>query len=698
MREQAYNPMKSEELFQVLKITEKVQKEEFQHILDEMEEEGFIYKTKKKKYGVPERMNLVVGTLHGYAKGFGFVIPDIGNIEGDVYISAQDMNGAMHNDKVIVRLSKRQNENRKLEGEVIRILKRGNKKIVGTFESSRNFGFVIPDDQRIQQDIYIPKSETMGAKTDYKVVVEITEYPVKGRNPEGRIVEILGHKNDIGTDILSIIRKFDLPEEFPPKVLAQADKIPDHVREEDRKRRKDLRDKKIVTIDGEDAKDLDDGVSVEKLQNGNYLLGVHIADVSHYVFENSFLDQEALKRGTSVYLVDRVIPMLPPRLSNGICSLNPHIDRLTLSCMMEINHKGQVVNYEIFKSVIKSKERMTYKNVTKILEEQDPELIDRYSELIQDFRLMKELAEILRNKRRMARGAIDFDFPEAKIILDDKGKPIDIQRYERTISHRIIEEFMLVCNETIAQHMYWTSFPFVYRVHEEPDPEKLKDFNNFIHNFGYHIRMGDEVYPKELQNLLNKIKDTPEESIISHLALRTMKQARYAANNLGHFGLAATYYTHFTSPIRRYPDLAIHRIISEMLYNKLDRERIQKLNHRTPEIASQSSVRERVAEEAERETDDLKKAEYMKEHIDEIFDGIISGITSFGIFVELENTVEGLVRVSSMDDDYYQYDEAHYQFIGERTKKTYKIGERVRVQVVGVDVSQGKIDFILVEE
>lgn len=698
MREQAYNPMKSEELFQVLKITEKVQKEEFQRILNEMEEEGLIYKTKKKKYGVPERMNLVVGTLQGHAKGFGFVIPDIANIEEDVYVSAQDMNGAMHNDKVIVRLSKRQDENRKLEGEVIHILKRGNKKIVGTFESSRNFGFVVSDDQRIQQDIYIPKSETMGAKTDYKVVVEITEYPVKGRNPEGRIVEILGHKNDIGTDILSIIRKFDLPEEFPPKVLTQADKIPYHVREEDRKGRKDLRDKKIVTIDGEDAKDLDDGVSVEKLQNGNYLLGVHIADVSHYVFENSLLDQEALKRGTSVYLVDRVIPMLPPRLSNGICSLNPHIDRLTLSCMMEINHKGQVVNYEIFKSVINSKERMTYKNVTKILEEQDPEVMDRYQELIEDFRLMKELAEILRNKRRMARGAIDFDFPEAKIILDDEGKPIDIQGYERTISHKIIEEFMLVCNETIAQHMYWTSFPFIYRVHEKPDPEKLKDFNNFIHNFGYHIRIGDEVYPKELQNLLNKIKDTPEENIISHLALRTMKQARYAANNLGHFGLAADYYTHFTSPIRRYPDLAIHRIISEMLYDKLDRERIQKLNQRTPEIASQSSVRERVAEEAERETDDLKKAEYMKEHIDERFDGIISGITSFGMFVELENTVEGLVRVSSMDDDYYQYDEAHYQFIGERTKKTYKIGEKVRVQVVGVDISQGKIDFILIEE
>ncbi|SJZ43337.1 ribonuclease R [Garciella nitratireducens] len=698
MREKAYNPMKTEELFKVLKIKDKAQREEFQNILDEMEREGLIYKTKKKKYGVPERMNLIVGILQGHARGFGFVTPDIGNIETDVYISPEDMNGAMNNDKVIVRLSRKRGEGQKIQGEVIRILKRGNKKIVGTFESSRNFGFVVPDDQRVKQDIYIPKSETMDAHTDDKVVVEITEYPVKGRNPEGRVIEILGNKNEIGTDILSIIRKFDLPEEFPPDVLAQTDRIPDQVREEDRKGRKDLTNKKIITIDGEDAKDLDDAVSIEKLESGNYLLGVHIADVSHYVFENSPIDQEALKRGTSVYLVDRVIPMLPPKLSNGICSLNPHVDRLTLSCIMEINSKGQVENYEIFKSIINSKERMTYKDVTKILEEQDAVLLDRYKELIEDFKLMKELAEILRNKRRMARGAIDFNVPEAKIILNEEGRAIEIQKYERTISHKIIEEFMLVCNETIAQHMYWASFPFIYRVHEEPDSEKLKDFNNFIHNFGYHIHIGDEIYPKELQNLLNKIKGTPEESVISHLALRTMKQAKYSANNLGHFGLAATYYTHFTSPIRRYPDLVIHRIISEMLYNKLNQDRIKKLNHKTPEIASQSSIRERVAEEAERETDDLKKAEYMKEHLGEIFDGMISGVTSFGIFVQLENTIEGLVRVSSMDDDYYQYDEVHYQLIGERTKKNYKIGEKVRVEVVGVDIAQGQINFILVEE
>lgn len=697
MREKAYNPMKIKELMESLEIKEKAQKKEFEAILQEMEEEGSIIQTKKKKYGVPERMNLVVGRLQGHAKGFGFVIPDIGTVESDVYVSSQDMNGAMHKDRVIVRLSKNPIKNKKLEGEVIRILSRGNQRIVGTFESSRNFGFVVPDDQRIKQDIYIPKSETMGVENDNKVVVEIIEYPVKGRNPEGRIIEILGHKKDVGTDIVSIIRKFELPEEFPPEVIDQANKILDHVREEDIKGRKDLRNEKIVTIDGEDAKDLDDGVSIKKLQNGNYLLGVHIADVSHYVFENSPLDQEAFKRGTSVYLVDRVIPMLPRKLSNGICSLSPHVDRLTLSCKMEINSKGKVVNHEIFKSVINSKERMTYKAVTEILEKEDPELMDRYSDLVEDFKLMQELALILRNKRRLDRGAIDFDFPEAKIILNEDGKPSDIKRYERTISHKIIEEFMLVCNETIAEHMYWTSLPFVYRVHEEPDPERLKDFNDFIHNFGYHLRIGDEVHPKELQNLITKIKDTSEENVISQLMLRTMKQARYMANNLGHFGLAAQYYTHFTSPIRRYPDLTIHRIISQMLYNKLDQEKIKKLNNKTIEIASQSSIRERVAEEAERETDDLKKAEYMKDHIGEVFEGTISGVTSFGIFVELDNTIEGLVRVSSMDDDYYQYDEKHHQFIGERTKKTYKLGEKVKIEVVGVDIPQGQIDFILVE-
>lgn len=696
IREKAYNPMKEQELLEALEIKDPQEKKEFVKILKEMESEGYIIKTKKKKYGAPERMNLAVGRLQGHAKGFAFLIPDLGTFENDVYISAENMNGAMHKDRVVVRLTKKSDNGKRTEGEVIRIIKRGNKKVVGTFESSRNFGFVVSDDQRIKQDIFIPKSESMGTKDGYKVVVEITQYPESRRNPEGRIIEILGHKNDLGTDILSIIRKYDLPEEFPKEVLEQIKNTPDQVREEDIKGRRDLRKLKIFTIDGADAKDLDDAVSIEKLENGNYLLGVHIADVSYYVFEGSPLDQEALERGNSVYLVDRVIPMLPPKLSNGICSLNPNIDRLTLSCFMEINTKGEVVRHEIVRSIINSKQRLTYSEVSKILEEKDAELMNKHSALVKEFKLMEELALILKNERRLTRGTIDFDFDEAKIILDEKGKPIDIQRSERRIADKIIEEFMLVCNETIAERMYWTSLPFIYRTHEDPDLGKLKDFNEFIHNFGYHFKIADEVYPKELQKLLNKIKGSPEENVISRLMLRTMKQARYTATNLGHFGLAAKYYTHFTAPIRRYSDLTIHRIINEMLCEKLDDKRIKQLNNRTAEIALQASTRERVAEEAERETDDLKKAEYMSDHIDEQFNGIISGVTPFGIFIELKNTIEGLVRVSSMEDDYYQYDEKNHQFIGERTKKTYRLGEEVRIQVWKVDVAQKQIDFILV--
>ena len=477
MREKAYNPMKEQELLEVLEIKDPQEKKEFIKILNEMEAEGYIIKTKKRKYGAPERMNLAVGRLQGHAKGFGFLIPDLGTFENDVYVSAEDMNGAMHKDRVVVRLTKRSDSNKRNEGEVIRIIKRGNERIVGTFESSRNFGFVVADDQRIKQDIFIPKSESMGVKDGYKVVVEITRYPESRRNPEGRVIEILGHKNDVGSDILSIIRKYDLPEEFPQEVLQQIENTPDEVREEDKKGRKDLRDMKIFTIDGIDAKDLDDAVSIEKLKNGHYLLGVHIADVSYYVFENSPLDKEALARGNSVYLVDRVIPMLPPKLSNGICSLNPNIDRLTLSCFMEINDKGKVIKHEVVKSIINSKQRLTYLEVSKILEEQDAELMNKYSELVKEFQLMEELALILKNDRRLARGTIDFDFDEARIILDEEGKPIDIQRSERRIANKIIEEFMLVCNETIAEHMYWSTLPFIYRTHEDPDPGKLKYFN-----------------------------------------------------------------------------------------------------------------------------------------------------------------------------------------------------------------------------
>jgi ribonuclease R len=694
MREQAYNPMLDIELAEVFDI----QHDEmgiFISLLDDMEKEGEIIKTKKKRYAVPERMNLVVGRLQSNQKGFGFIIPD-NETMNDVFVSAGDLNGAMHNDRVIARITSRSRNGRRAEGEIIRILRRANKEIVGTFESSKNFGFVVPDDRKINFDVYIPKGEVNGAKDGYKVVTEITRWPEPRRNPEGRIIEVLGHKDDIGTDILSIIRKHKLPETFPKKVLREADNIPDTVSEEEIARRRDLRDMNIVTIDGADAKDLDDAVSIEKLPNGNYKLGVHIADVTYYVKEGSTLDKEALKRGTSVYLVDRVIPMLPKKLSNGICSLNPKVDRLTMSVIMEIDKNGTVVDHEIFESVIKTKERMTYTDVSDILENNDSELMKRYNYLIEDFRLMEELALILR-KRKERRGSIDFDFPEAKIILDKSGRPVEIKKAERRVANRIIEEFMIVCNETIAEHMYWLKIPFVYRVHEEPSLEKIENFNKFIHNFGYHLKgVTTEVHPKALQDLLYKIEGRKEEHIISTIMLRSLKQARYSAENLGHFGLAAKYYCHFTSPIRRYPDLQIHRIIREMLNNKLTPKRISNLKGKVANAADQSSERERLAVEAEKETNDLKKAEYMAYHVGEEFDGIISGVISFGIFVELENTIEGLVRISTLVDDYYIFDEENYLFRGERTNKTFRIGDEVRVKVARVDVAQKEIDFVLV--
>jgi len=606
------------------------------------------------------------------------------------------LNGAMHNDRVIARMSRKMGNGKRAEGEIIRIIERVNKEIVGTFESSKNFGFVVSDDKRINYDIYIPKSEFNGAKDGYKVVAAITRWPEARRNPEGRVVEVLGHKDDIGTDILSIIRKYKLPEQFPKKVLNEADNIPDTVTEEEIARRRDLRDMNIVTIDGADAKDLDDAVSIEKLPNGNYRLGVYIADVTYYVKEGSNLDKEALKRGTSVYLVDRVIPMLPKRLSNGICSLNPNVDRLTMSVFMEIDRNGKVVNHEIFEGVIKTKERMTYSDVSDILEKEDPELIKRYDYLVEDFKLMQELAMVL-SKRKDRRGSIDFDFPESKIILDDEGRPIEIKKAERRIANRIIEEFMIVCNETIAEHMYWLKIPFVYRVHEVPDSEKIASFNKFIHNFGYHLKgTSEEVHPKALQDLLRKIEGKKEEHIISTLMLRSLRQARYSPENLGHFGLASNYYCHFTSPIRRYPDLQIHRIIREMLNEKLQQNRITKLKGIVANAADRSSERERVAVEAERETDDLKKAEYMSYHVGEEFDGIISSVISFGMFVELENTVEGLVRISTLVDDYYIFDEVNHLFKGERTNKTYRIGDEVRIKVSNVNVSQKEVDFVLI--
>lgn len=694
--EKKYPPLYISQIMEILDISRGDQGI-LESVLDQMVKEGQLVVTRKGKYAIPKELGFLVGRLQGHAKGFGFLIPD-DREEEDVFIAAENIEGAMHNDRIMVRLlSHKGSEVCSREGEVVRILERANKTVVGTFEKGENFGFVIPDDSRIAFDIFIPGDAAKKVESGYKVVAEIVRWPEPRRNPEGRIIEVLGHKDDVGIDILSVIRQFNLPEEFPEDVQEAARKIPQELSEEDMAGRKDLRALKTITIDGADAKDFDDAVSVKVLDNGNYLLGVHIADVSHYVIENSPLDKEALKRGTSIYLVDRVIPMLPEELSNGICSLNPNVDRLAISVFMEIDHNGKVVDYSIDESVIQSKHRMVYEDVSKILEDNDPELIEKYSDLVDDLKNMEKLYKIL-NKRREARGSIDFDLEETKIALDIKGKPIDVMPYERRVSNRIIEEFMLVCNETIAEHIYWQRIPFMYRVHEEPTVEKMLDFNEFIHNFGYHLKgIGGDIHPKVLQDLLKKIKGTPEEGIISAVMLRSLQKARYSHESLGHFGLATNYYCHFTSPIRRYPDLMIHRIIKDLLHNRMDGKRIKHLENILPEMADHCSQRERLADEAERETQDLKMAEYMVDKVGMEFEGIISGVTGFGIYVQLPNTVEGMVHINSIEDDYYIYDEKHYCLIGEHTRKIYKLGDIVKIRVIKADVATRNIDFVLAE-
>lgn len=695
MKEDAYKPLLFNELAMVLDVPAS-DIDIFKSLLEELEEEGKIFKTHRDRYGLPERMNLIVGRVQGNERGYGFVIPDDEGIK-DIFITADGMNGAMHNDRVIARINKKAIGERRSEGEIIRIIKRANLTVVGTFESSRYFGFVIPDDSRISGDIFIPKDEINNARTGQKVVAEIVKWPEKRRNAEGRIIEILGDKEEVGTDILSIIKSYNLSEEFPEAVLKQADNIPDAVTEEMIKGRVDLRQLRMVTIDGEDAKDLDDAVSIETLPDGNYRLGVHIADVSYYVTEGSPLDKEALKRGTSVYLVDRVIPMLPKKLSNGICSLNPKVDRLAFTVMMDIDPSGRVVNHDIFESVIRTSERMTYTDVFKILAKNDEELIKRYNYLVDDFRKMEELAMILRRKR-FARGSIDFDFEETKIILDEKGKPVEVKPYEITIANKIIEEFMLICNETVAEHFFWANVPFVYRIHEDPDPEKIESLAEFVHNLGYTLKGINKIHPKALQELLEKVKGKSEERIVSTVMLRSLAKARYSSNNDGHFGLAAKYYCHFTSPIRRYPDLIIHRIMKEYLKGLIDHEREKYLVENLPDIAKQCSDRERIAEEAERDTEDLKKVEYMKQHEGDIFDAIISSVTSFGMFIELDNTIEGLVRMSSMVDDFYIFNEKMYSLIGERTRKIYRIGDKIKVMLAKADIATRKIEFVIVDQ
>jgi ribonuclease R len=694
MKEEAYRPMDIQELVAVFDINDN-EYYSFKKVLKSMEREGLIIRNKKDRFGVPERMGLVVGKLQVHQKGFAFLIPETEG-EKDVFIPSSSLNGGMNGDKVLVQITREDKLGKKREGEVSEVLERKNNKIIGVYEDNKSFGFVVPEDSRLNQDIFIGKKDKNGAETGDLVICEVIKWADKRRSPEGIVKEILGKKGDKGLDILTIIKKYGLPEEFPEKVLNYTNGIEEEIDPKEYKRRKDLRNVRMVTIDGEDAKDLDDAVSIERLSKDKYKLGVHIADVTHYVKEKNPLDKEALKRATSVYLIDRVIPMLPKKLSNGLCSLNPNVDKLALSCFMTIDSKGRIIDHEIEESIIKTNERMTYTDVTDILKGEDKELLERYDYLVDDFKAMEELCTILRAKR-MNRGAIDFNFNESKIILDEKGKPIDIKPYDRGISNKIIEEFMLVCNETIAEHMNKLQVPFVYRIHENPDEEKLAKFKDFVYNLGCTIKASEEITPKELQEVLEKFKGEKEETVVSTLLLRSMMQAKYSPENAGHFGLAAEYYCHFTSPIRRYPDLQIHRIIKEYLNGKLSEGRITNLIN-TVEVASrQSSEMERLAQDAEREVDDLKKAEYMQDRINEEFEGIISSVTSFGLFVELPNTVEGLVHVTALDDDYYIYDEDHLCLIGERTKKTYKLGDEVKVKCSRVDIDNREVYFDIIE-
>ena len=687
MLSKEYKPIKFKEMVNILQVPKR-EKEDLREVLESLIAEGKIVIDVKGKFKVADE-NLKTGTFIGTQRGFGFV-----RVEGedeDIFIPENAMKGALHNDIVQVQVLDIKTGKRR-EGRVVNIVERGTATVVGTYAKSRNFGFVIADNQRFGKDIYIPKSQTKGAVSGHKVVVELTSYGGKDKKPEGKIIEILGHINDPGVDIRSIVKAFGLAESFPNEVMDEVEKIPSEVSSADWAGRMDIRDWQMVTIDGEDAKDLDDAITLRK-EGDIYKLGVHIADVTNYVKEGSPLDKEALSRGTSVYLVDRVIPILPHALSNGICSLNAGVDRLALSCFMDIDSKGNVIGHKIAETVVNVSRRMSYTSVKKILEDKDPDEIKEYEELVPMFELMEELAQILREKRRK-RGSIDFDFPESKIILDENGKAIDVKPYDRNTATKIIEDFMLIANETIAEDYFWQELPFVYRSHENPDPEKIMKLGIFINNFGYSIKIGqDEIHPKELQKLIEKIEGTPEEALISRLTLRSMKQAKYTVTGDGHFGLAAKYYCHFTSPIRRYPDLQIHRIIKENLRSGISEKRIKHYDRILPDVALRSSMMERRADEAEREVDKMKKAEYMSQYIGHTFEGVISGMNTWGMFVELPNTVEGMIHVTSLHDDYYFYDEERYVMVGESTNKTYKLGEKVEVRVTGVDKLLKTIDF-----
>ena len=690
--DKSYHPMKFREIANLLQVP-KEERDDLKHVLDCLIADGKIMLDGTGKYKETNG-NIKVGIFSGTTRGFGFV-----KIEGeedgeDIFIPESETKGALNKDRVQITILEEHSGKRR-EGAVISVLERNVTELVGTFQKSKNFGFVIPDNTKFSSDIFIPKEHTKGAVNGHKVLVQITDYGSESKNPEGKITKIIGHINDPGVDIVSVILENGLPTEFPEEVMKQVERIGEEVSSADLGGRVDIRNLQTVTIDGEDAKDLDDAITLSK-EGGIYRLGVHIADVSNYVTEGSPLDKEALKRGTSVYLVDRVIPMLPHKLSNGICSLNAGCDRLALSCMMEIDEKGNVIGHRIAETVINVDRRMTYTSVKKILEDHDEAEIEEYNELVPMFELMLELANILREKRRK-RGSIDFDFPESKIKLDEEGRPIEIKPYERNKATKIIEDFMLIANETVAEDFFWQELPFVYRTHENPDLEKIQKLSIFINNFGYTMRVGqEEIHPKELQKLLIKIDGSPEEALISRLTLRSMKQAKYTTTCDGHFGLSTKYYCHFTSPIRRYPDLQIHRIIKENLRGGLKEKRINHYERVLPEVAKQSSLTERRADESEREVEKLKKVEYMSKFIGQTFEGVISGVTSWGMYVELPNTVEGMVRLADMHDDYYIYDEEHYLLTGERTRRTYKLGEPLIIRVEDTDKLMRTINFSIV--
>lgn len=736
MGDPIYQPMRLREISSLLRLS-KEEKRELYDVLDELCEEGKVsvdrkgryekvkgkwkkkkddryYDDRREEYGSeygrkkkdknkkdknkkeqPEGIQ-AEGTFIGHPKGFGFV--EIEGQDEDIFIPESDTGTAMHQDKVRIIIRDDKKEGKRQEGVVVKVLERGMPEIVGTYQLNRDFGFVISDNPKFSKDIFIPRKEAAGIKNGDKVIAVITDYGSGNKNPEGKIKENLGNIRTPGTDILAIVKSFGIPSEFPEKVMKQAQRVPDHVLDADRDGRLDLRHLQTVTIDGEDAKDLDDAISLTK-EGDIYHLGVHIADVSNYVQYNSALDREALKRGTSVYLADRVVPMLPERLSNGICSLNQGEDRLALSCLMDINEKGKVVSHQIAETVINVNERMCYTDVKNILEDTDEEAKKRYEALIPMFFMMKELSGILRNSRHH-RGSIDFDFPESKIILNAAGKAIDVKPYEANVATRIIEDFMLMANETVAQEYCTEEIPFVYRTHDNPDPEKVESLLTLLHNQGVKIQKArEEITPKEIQQIIESIEGLPNEAMISRLVLRSMKQAKYTTECSGHFGLAAKYYCHFTSPIRRYPDLQIHRIIKDNLRGRLMREgRTEHYAEILDEVARQSSVCERRADEAERESDKLKKAEYMSYHLGEEFEGIISGVTGWGLYVELPNTVEGLVHVNTLRDDYYVFDQESYELCGEMTKKVYKLGDKVRVRVADADKMLKTVDFELVSD